>query len=266
MSNSYADAPPPTGPPVSTVPPPPGRPRPWWGLGDVIPPMVLLGAAPLLTLIAELLDVDGADDPAPAADSAAVGVAGAIVLIVLYVAVGGWPFVVSARKGLGPVRDWGLGFRPVDLAYGVATLAVALGSAAAAGGLAGWAVGLDDPSEADNAAFLAEVEGASLVALLVVVVIVAPLAEELVFRGLTLRALEKRAGPVVAVVGSTVLFTLPHYIGASAAGTAVLLASIAAVGAVLAVATIVIGRLWPAVVAHMLLNAVGAAGALGAFG
>jgi membrane protease YdiL (CAAX protease family) len=177
-----------------------------------------------------------------------------------------WPFVVSWWKGLGPVADWRLRFEPVDLAIGLGTAIIAIGAAAVISAVVSNLVNLTDDADADNTQFLRDAEGTPWLYVLIVSVIVgAPLAEELFFRGLTLRAIEKRAGPVAAVIGSTVLFTLPHFIGTGLAGTVVLFASIGVVGAVLGTITVVVGRLWPAIFAHMAFNALGAAGALGAF-
>jgi membrane protease YdiL (CAAX protease family) len=179
---------------------------------------------------------------------------------------GGWPLLVSRWKGLGPVADWRLRFSPTDLVIGLLTAMMALGLVAVMSSAVGAVVGLGDQSEAENTQFLSDATGTVWIyPLLAAVVIIAPVVEELFFRGLVLRAIEKRAGPVVAVIGSTLAFTLPHFNGSTAAGTAVLLASIGTIGAVLATVTVLVDRLWPAVMAHMLFNAFGAAGALGAF-
>jgi membrane protease YdiL (CAAX protease family) len=176
-----------------------------------------------------------------------------------------WPFVVSRWKGLGPAADWRLRFKPVDIAIGLGTAVIAVGAAAMVSTVVSSLVNLTDEAEADNTQFLRDAEGTPWLYLLIFSVVVgAPVAEELFFRGLTLRAIEKRAGPVVAVIGSTVLFTLPHFIGTGLAGTAVLLSSIGVVGAALGTVTVVVDRIVPAIIAHMSFNALGAASALGA--
>ena len=178
-----------------------------------------------------------------------------------------WPMVVSWWKGLGPVADWRLGFKPIDLALGLGTAIIGVGCAAVAAAVVSSLVDLADDSEADNTQFLTDADGTPwLYVLLFAVIVGAPVAEELFFRGLTLRSIENRFGPVAAVIGSTILFTLPHFIGSGLDGTLVLFASIGAVGAVLGTVTVIVGRLWPAIIAHMAFNALGAAGALGAFG
>ncbi|MFV0259253.1 MAG: lysostaphin resistance A-like protein [Acidimicrobiales bacterium] len=180
---------------------------------------------------------------------------------------GGWPLLVSRWKGLGAAADWRLrAFRPLDLAIGLGTAVIALGGAGLAGAIVSQLVGLTDPAAADNTQILTDADGTAWQALIVFAVVVgAPVSEELFFRGLCLRAIENRAGVVTAVIGSTILFTLPHFVGAGWAGTAVLLSSIGVVGLVLAVVTVMVDRLLPAIIAHMLFNLVGALGALGAF-
>ena len=53
-------------------------------------------------------------------------------------------------------------------------------------------------------------DGVGVVLLVLMVVVMAPLAEELFFRGLALRALEARMGPRTALVASAVLFGVTH--------------------------------------------------------
>lgn len=86
-------------------------------------------------------------------------------------------------------------------------------------------------------------------ALLVLSVVVgAPLAEELYFRGLLLRGLEARRGTVIAVVGSSIVFGASHF-------QPLQFVPLAAFGAVLAVATVRTGRLGLAAWTHMAFNA-----------
>lgn len=259
--------PPPLGPPVSTVPPRRARTRPWWGLGDVVLGLPLIVATAVAGLLISLPFLT-ADERTAMVEGAAGLPSAALALSLLgqQLGQGAWPVLVAKWKGLGPVRDWRLGFKPVDLVLGLGTAIIAFGLAAVAAAIASELVNLTDESAADNTQFLRDAQGTAWFPLLLVAVVVgAPLAEELFFRGLALRAFEKRAGPVAAVIGSTLLFTFPHFIGSGFAGTVVLFASIGAVGAVLGIITIVVGRLWPAIFAHVFFNTIGAAGALGAF-
>ncbi|MGF1600125.1 MAG: lysostaphin resistance A-like protein [Acidimicrobiales bacterium] len=257
------DPPPPVGVPASTSPPTGHRVRPWWGLGDVLLGLVVMVVASGLGLIVALpftdLQAVQGGDPLPAS-------ATAIALLVQQAAQFGWAVGVSRWKGLGPRLDWRLDIRPVDPVVGVGTAIMALGLAGAVAAIVAALVDLDDAAEASNVAVLSDAEGSAWLPVVVAAVVLgAPLAEEFFFRGLVLRAIEKRAGPVVAVIGSTAVFTLPHYVGAGLDGTLVLFAAIGTVGLVLGTVTVVVGRLWPAIIAHMLFNGLGAAQALGAF-
>lgn len=250
------------------IPKPGWHVRPWWGLGDV-----LLGV-PLIIVVAFLGTLVGlAFVPRDQLDGVMDGSLDAPVamlacsLVAQQVAQGLWPWAVSKWKGLGLAADWRLRFKPVDLAIGVGAAIMAFGLAAVAAGIVSNLVDLADDSQAENTQFLLDAKGTPwLVVFLVAAVIGAPLTEELLFRGLVLRAFEKRFGKVVAVIASIVAFTLPHFTGANLDGTLVLFASIGAVGLVLGVVTVMTDRLGAAIVAHVLFNAFGAASALGAFG
>lgn len=260
-------APPPVAPPLMDGVPPRWakrvRTRPWWGLGDVALGVPFFILASLLGGFIALPFV-GFDASATETGDLALPVL-VTSLMAQQLAQGVWPFLVSKWKGRGPVKDWRLAFAWFDPFIGLGIAILAVVSAAIVSEFAARAVGLVDDAEADNTQFLKNAEGSPwLYVLLFGAVVGAPLAEEFFFRGLTLRAFEKRAGPVVAVLGSTVVFTLPHFIGTGLAGTVVLLTAIGTVGLILGTITVVTGRIWPAVFGHMLFNMVGAAGALGA--
>lgn len=262
---------PPSGPAVAApfpVPRPGWHVRPWWGLGDV-----LLGI-PLIVIVAFLGTVLGlAFVPRDQLDGVMNGSIEAPVallacsLVAQQVAQGLWPWLVSKWKGQGLAADWRLRFEPVDLAIGVGAAIMAFGLAAVASGVMSSLVGLTDESQAENTQFLLDAKGTPWLAVFLVAAVVgAPLTEELLFRGLVLRAFEKRFGRVVAVIGSIVAFTLPHFTGSNLDGTLVLFASIGSVGLVFGVVAVMTDRLGPTIVAHMIFNAFGAASALGAFG
>ena len=87
-----------------------------------------------------------------------------------------------------------------------------------------------------------------VVLLIVLVVIGAPIAEELFFRGLLLRALEKRFDTTVAVIVSSVVFGITHF-------QALQFPALTAAGVVFALLVVRTDRLGPAIVAHMAFNA-----------
>ena len=244
-----------------------GRARPWWGLGDVwlgVPFIFIFVVVGTLAGI-PFVGLEQLQDWLSSGD-------GELPLALLATATAGqqvgqgvWPFLVSKWKGRGVVADWRLTFKPIDPLIGLGTGIMATGAAGLVAVVAATVINLGDQA-ADNTQFLRDAKGSPwLYVLLVVAVIGAPLTEELLFRGLVLRAFEKRAGTLAAIVGSTALFTLLHSSGGGTAATIVLYSAIATVGAVLATVTVKVGRLWPAVFAHMVFNSIGAADALGLF-
>ncbi len=76
----------------------------------------------------------------------------------------------------------------------------------------------------------------------------APIVEELFFRGLVLRSLERRFGTVWAVVGSSAIFAATHFEPLQF----IALFVFGLVAALLAVRT---GRLGPSMFAHLAFNA-----------
>lgn len=98
------------------------------------------------------------------------------------------------------------------------------------------------------------------------IVLVTPVIEELFFRGLMLRALDDAlsgAGRViagtVALVVSTVVFTLLHAVPAGANVSVGLVVATLAVGVGCGILTLLTGRLGGAIVAHVVFNAIGVA-------
>jgi membrane protease YdiL (CAAX protease family) len=123
----------------------------------------------------------------------------------------GVPVVATQLKGRGVVRDLGLRFRPVDLAafpLGVALQALAVP-------LLYWPIlRLLDKTPDDVASEAREltdaVSGAGILVLVLIVCVGAPVAEELFYRGLVLRSVEKRWNLAAGVAASTVLFGVAH--------------------------------------------------------
>lgn len=172
----------------------------------------------------------------------------------------GTPVWAAQRKGNGWIRDFKVRFRPVDVPVGIAA-----GIAAQfVGGLLSvpvlvWrhktAHDLSKPARdlANNA------HGAPAIVLFAVVVAVgAPLAEELFFRGLLLRALEKsfagsavdtvqRYGVGLSVAITAVVFALTHFEALQFVGLLV-------AGATFSLLAVKADRLGPAVFAHMAFN------------
>lgn len=258
--------------PAPSGPPAPARyrpERPWWGFGDVMLGVPFFLGLSIVGFVIGLAatGVDGFLDMAQSGDVTTLPL-GILAFSLLFQQLGQglWPFIVSRWKGLGPVSDWRLaaGWRDLGIGFGVAV--AGLGAAGLAGMVTSNLVGLTDEAAADNTQFLREAEGTPwLAVILFAAVIGAPITEELFFRGLTLRAIEKRLGSNWAVVLSALIFTLPHFTSPDWRGTAVLFSSIFVVGLILGAVTVKTERLAAAIVAHMIFNGVGAAAALGWF-
>ena len=87
-----------------------------------------------------------------------------------------------------------------------------------------------------------------MVVLFLIIVVLAPVIEELFFRGLLLRALERRFGSGWAIAGSSGLFGLSHVQG-------IQLPALVMFGAIAAWLTVRSGgRLGPAIFAHIGFN------------
>lgn len=237
----------------------PGTIRPWWGIGDVLLAIPFVAAFAITGLIVASIALfleEGSMDALSAGDAAALPLSFvAISAIGQQLGQFVWPWVVSRWKGLGMASDWRWIFKPIDLAIGLLVAVVAQVGAVGVGTLVAWLIDLEDESAADNTAILTDAEGSPwLWVMIAIVVIGAPFSEEILFRGLILRAFEKRAGKIIAVIASTLLFTVVHVNGSELDGQLVLWASIATVGLVLGIAAVWVNRLWPCIIAHIIFN------------
>lgn len=278
MTPPAASAPPPpsfapTQPPppsfAPTQPPPPVRHqaggngvRPWWGLGDAllaIPVVIGFGALGLIIGLVVAAASGDSLDLSDLTDQAALPMAVvAISAVAQQLGQLIWPWVVTKWKGISLVADWRFAFKPIDIVIGLCTGLGGLVLAGLASTLVSAIVRLDDVNEANNTAILTDAEGTPwLWVILFVVIIGAPFSEELLFRGLVLRAFERRFGPLWAVLGSTLTFTVVHYSQGGVAATIVLFTSIGVIGALLGLVTWHYNRLGPAIIAHVAFNTVG---------
>lgn len=104
---------------------------------------------------------------------------------------------------------------------------------------------LETPAKRDTAA----AHGALQITLLFLFLSVgAPLVEELFFRGMLMRAIDRRYGSVAAIAGSAVVFGLAHF-------QLLQLPALILFGLVLAILAKRTGRLGPGIVAHATFNA-----------
>lgn len=216
-----------------------------WGLGDAVAGVV---AAQVLSIVgvlaaAALAGWESTED-APLWAMALLqvplwaGLVGAVV----------W----AAGKGRGVVEDFGLRMRWYDPFLGVVVgVAVQLVVLPLLYLPLLELLGRSQDELARPARELSQRADSSLgwIVLGVMVVVGAPLVEELFYRGLVLRSLEKRGRPAwAAVVVSAAVFAAMHFQGLQFPGLFVF-------GAVLAVLTLRTGRLGPAIWAHAAFNA-----------
>lgn len=164
----------------------------------------------------------------------------------------GVPVAVAAVKGTGWIRDFRVWFKAIDLPVGIVAgigaqlILVPLVSAPIL-----WLTDTDIEKLSEPARDLGDKANTSLgiFLLFAMVAIGAPIAEELFFRGLLLRSIEKRFGTTWAVIGSSVAFGATHF-------QPLQFAALTAAGLVFALLTVRKDRLGPAIVAHMAFNAV----------
>ena len=233
-----------TAPPPPATDPPPRR----WGLGDALAGFIVgLGLSSLFA--GGWLGLTGDRD---------LGLGGrAVSQVGLWIGLVGVVVLAARRKGSGRVADdFGLRFRWSDVGLGlgaaVATqfLLVPLVALVLAPLLGRPEVSGPVQDLVDDA------RGPTFLLLVLTAVVGAPVVEELFFRGLLLRSLQFRFGAGWAVAGSSVIFGLNHFNDLSAAGVALVMISIAALAAVLAMLVVRTGRLGPAIIAHAAFNAI----------
>ena len=106
----------------------------------------------------------------------------------------------------------------------------------------------EDDLSAPAEDLLGTVDGSGLVAMGIGVVVIAPIVEELFFRGLLLDTMKRRWGTAAAVVGSSVFFGATHFQLLQFAGLTL-------AGLVFAAAVVWTGRLGTAIAVHAGFNA-----------
>jgi membrane protease YdiL (CAAX protease family) len=210
-----------------------------WGLGDVVWVWLagLVAAAVAASIATSLrgrgagLDPDGVD--------LVVGLYAQNVTIVA-----GLVFV-SRRKGLGTLReDFGLVVRAGDwpwLAAGVLLQVLSIGMVSLLDLVAGT---LDQQQAVET---LQDSSGPEVFFLVLGVALMAPVVEELLFRGLLLRSLVRKMSSVAAVVVSAVTFGVVHLLDPS---TAPVMAPLILVGLIAGIRTVRSGDLSQAILLH----------------
>lgn len=220
----------------------PSRPVKWTAADAVT---VLLGAQLLSLLwagggVALAYGSDGAPSPLPA-------VALFLLNIGLWAGYGLGPVLVVRRKGVGLRSDLGARLArfdvPAGLVAGVVAQAVLMPALY-------WPIQrvVDGDPSASARELVGSAHGAFPVLVLVVATaVMAPLTEELFFRGLFLRGLQHRFGPMAAALVSSAVFAAVHLDAMAAPGLFVF-------GLLAAALALVTGRLGPSWAFHVGFN------------
>lgn len=229
--------------PSPSDPPPRGAPR--WGLGDAFAGYGLgLLAVVVVGLVWAAVDPDAIEDPTDSLGPT-VGLSLALWSGLVWA-----PLRATHRKGQGSLaRDFGMRMEWRDVPGGL--FAGALSQVLLVPLVYLPLSRFVDTSKLDEPAreLTEPARGAGLLVLTVLLVLAAPVVEELFFRGLLLRALGRRFGTGWAVVGSSLGFAAAHVQGLQFPALFVF-------GLGLGVLTVVVGRLGPAIWAHVGFNAV----------
>jgi membrane protease YdiL (CAAX protease family) len=94
------------------------------------------------------------------------------------------------------------------------------------------------------------------IAIVIVTVVAAPIVEEIIFRGVVLRGLLSRMGPVPAIAIQGVLFGVAHVDPSRGSGNIGLAVVLSSVGIVFGAAAYLTRRIAPTVIAHAIFNGV----------
>jgi membrane protease YdiL (CAAX protease family) len=252
---------PPTTPPP--LPPPPTSRAPQgsiirWGLGDVFIGLALWIVGGIVASIILIATGDGSDSSLTELSLGAL----TISMVCGWPGFLGWPVVATYWKGQRSLRlDFGLDFRPIDLAWGLVGGFVAL-VLSTLGGIV-WVLISSDPSPSNTEFLPTKPSALTAFVIFFLVAICTPVVEELFFRGLFFRALGRRWNLATGVIISSLVFGLFHAQGDTWGQAAFIVGVTATYGAVFALLVIrANGRLGPSIVAHMCVNAVGVLGAL----
>ena len=174
---------------------------PQWGIGSAVMSIVaaiVLGLAAAIPLL--LLD-------APLPVTALVGTVGP------WIGLAGWPLIVTRLRGNGPRIDLGIRLTWSDVGWGVAAGVVGLI-------LAGIVAVITQAIAGDFSSAAGEIAGElreagpfwALLVFAIMVMVGAPIVEELAFRGMLYNSLRKRGvGAVWTIVITTVAFSAFHF-------------------------------------------------------
>ncbi|MBV8981782.1 MAG: CPBP family intramembrane metalloprotease [Acidimicrobiia bacterium] len=220
-----------------------GERAPRWGLGDAALGL-LVGWVATAVVLAVWAGADGTTGKNPSLGALAASEAA------LWLGLLGAPILASRTKGAGDLaRDFGFSFRWTDPLVGVP-----IGVACQLLLVPLIYLPLQQfiskhDLEAPVRQVTSTAHGASYFILTLVVVVGAPVVEELFFRGLVLRSLQRRFGDRWAVAGSAVVFGLAHF-------EPLQLPALVALGVILGMLAVTTKRLGPSIFTHAGFNLV----------
>jgi CAAX protease family protein len=221
-----------------------------WGLGDAALGFLLANVlaillAPLAYLATgQSLDTDASRVPLSTVALMQVPYSGFMLAAAL---------IASRRKGHGPIADFRIRMRRIDMPLGIVIGMVTQYAAALLYvPLIRWTSVTSQELEKPARELTDRAHGGGVVLLFIAVAVVAPIVEEIFFRGLVLRSLERRMSTNWAVVGSAVLFGAAHL-------EPLQFPALFVFGLVAAVLATRSGRLGPGIWAHVAFNAVAVA-------
>jgi membrane protease YdiL (CAAX protease family) len=219
-------------------PGPSTRPRVRWGLGDFA--------------IAELCGLGGSVVAAAFVVDAPRPVRLIVLLFAQSAAVIGYLVWVARAKGVGSLSaDFGLVVRITDLAWffvGIGLQVVALVPTQLLVEAHG------DTAKQEVVRIADRAHGVQIVLIVLGVAVLAPVTEELLFRGLLLRSLLRRMEPGPAVFLAAVIFGVIHAVGDPSVGTLIALPAIIALGLVSGIQAVRTGELSRSILLHMGFN------------
>ncbi len=226
------------------------QPAPQWGVADAVVGWVLAEVAAFL-VAGVILRVAGYTGRRATVAHLPLTLI-ALTYPPLWLGFVGVPTYAAVRRGNGLVRDFAFRIARIDVPVGIAAgvmsqlLLVPLVSLPLLKLLGRSAADLEAPARmlADKAN-----HPFGVVVLFVIVVIGAPIAEELFFRGLVMRSVERSLGAPAAIGISALAFGITHFEGLQTP-------ALVAFGVVLGWLVYRTGRLGTAIVAHMSFNAV----------
>ncbi len=211
------------------------------------PAAIVAFALVALTVVSNIVI---ADNP----DNTGIALLGLVLLIVNSF---GYPLVVFASSYLWgsrhPVHDLGLKIRAVDFAIGPAGSFVLLVTAIIVGIIVK-AIKIPDGSNLDDVREAGQNAGV-FIFMGVMAVIVAPITEELLFRGMLMRGLSSKVSPNTALVIQGVIFGSAHFTLSQGWGNLGLILVLTPLGLWLGWIARLTGRLWPGMLAHAGFNA-----------